>query len=322
MCRFFRFWLVKNIVRTRIYVDGYNLYYGCLKNTGYKWLDLFTLFDRFILPRSGSGAHASNISIKYFTAEIHESAANDLDSVNDQRTYHQALRYHRQSEIEIIKGSYNIDKVDSHRVEPAKKLRESTKVKVWKIEEKQSDVNLSVSAVYDALIEDDLEQIVFVTNDTDIVPALSKIKSFNDVLVQEENRKPITIGLVIPARDSNKDRRANKDLDDLSDWTVHYIKSSELNDSQLPMRITSGRKPATRPISWFKNSTKVDYIYQALLGVEKSPSKVWRWLESSKPNVDGLPNLGKLPIEMLDCEKEIEDVIAHVDAYVKYKNSF
>lgn len=306
-------------MKTRIYIDGYNLYYGCLKNTSYKWLDLFTLFQKFILPRSGSGASASSISIKYFTADIRDNAANDVDSVDDQRAYHQALRYRRKSEVEIIKGSYNIDQVDAHCVELTKKLRDSTKVKVWKIEEKQSDVNLSVSAVYDALIEDDLEQIVFVTNDTDIVPALSKIKSFNEVLVQEENRKPIIIGLVIPTRDSNKVRRANKDLDDLSDWTVHYIKSSEFNDSQLPMRITGGRKPATRPISWFKNSTKVNYIYQALLGVEKSPSKVWKWLESRKPNVDGLPNLGKLPIEMLDCEKEIEDVIAHVDSYVKFR---
>ena len=26
-------------LRTRLYVDGYNLYYGCLKNTADKWLD-------------------------------------------------------------------------------------------------------------------------------------------------------------------------------------------------------------------------------------------------------------------------------------------
>ena len=28
------------LLKTRIYIDGYNLYYGCLKNTSYKWLDL------------------------------------------------------------------------------------------------------------------------------------------------------------------------------------------------------------------------------------------------------------------------------------------
>jgi len=39
-------------LRTRIHVDGYNLYYGCLKSTPYKWLDLMALFERCILPSS------------------------------------------------------------------------------------------------------------------------------------------------------------------------------------------------------------------------------------------------------------------------------
>lgn len=37
-------------LRTRVYIDGYNLYYGCLKGTAYKWLDLHVLFDKHILP--------------------------------------------------------------------------------------------------------------------------------------------------------------------------------------------------------------------------------------------------------------------------------
>lgn len=26
-------------MKTRVYIDGYNLYYGCLKNSPYKWLE-------------------------------------------------------------------------------------------------------------------------------------------------------------------------------------------------------------------------------------------------------------------------------------------
>ena len=37
-------------LRTRIYINGYNLYYGCLKGTPDKSLDLLTLFERHI-PR-------------------------------------------------------------------------------------------------------------------------------------------------------------------------------------------------------------------------------------------------------------------------------
>ncbi|HHT9772358.1 TPA: NYN domain-containing protein, partial [Legionella pneumophila] len=33
-----------NNKRTTIYIDGFNLYYGCLKRTSYKWLDLKALF--------------------------------------------------------------------------------------------------------------------------------------------------------------------------------------------------------------------------------------------------------------------------------------
>lgn len=33
-------------LRTFVYVDGYNLYYGLLRKTKFKWLDLFALLLR------------------------------------------------------------------------------------------------------------------------------------------------------------------------------------------------------------------------------------------------------------------------------------
>ena len=38
------------MLRTRVYIDGYNFYYGCLKGTSHKWLDLVKLFKDKILP--------------------------------------------------------------------------------------------------------------------------------------------------------------------------------------------------------------------------------------------------------------------------------
>ncbi len=38
-------------MRTHVYVDGFNLYYGCLKGTSYKWLDLEALC-RHLLPQN------------------------------------------------------------------------------------------------------------------------------------------------------------------------------------------------------------------------------------------------------------------------------
>lgn len=37
-------------MKTNVYVDGFNLYYGCLNKTPYKWLDL-AQFCRLAAPQ-------------------------------------------------------------------------------------------------------------------------------------------------------------------------------------------------------------------------------------------------------------------------------
>ncbi len=49
--------------RTIIYIDGFNLYYGALKGTAYKWLNLERYFT---MLRPHDNLHA----IKYFTAIV------------------------------------------------------------------------------------------------------------------------------------------------------------------------------------------------------------------------------------------------------------
>ncbi len=48
---------------TNIYVDGFNLYYGALKGTPYKWLDL-DMLSRLLVP----GREIKRI--RYFTAPV------------------------------------------------------------------------------------------------------------------------------------------------------------------------------------------------------------------------------------------------------------
>ncbi len=50
-------------MRTRVYIDGYNLYYGCLRRTPHKWLDVVAL-ARNLLPRNQIEA------VRYFTAPV------------------------------------------------------------------------------------------------------------------------------------------------------------------------------------------------------------------------------------------------------------
>ena len=55
-------------MRTIVYVDGSNRYYGCLKRTPYRWLDLSALCGR-LLPDD-----SEVVVIKYFTAKVYHHA--------------------------------------------------------------------------------------------------------------------------------------------------------------------------------------------------------------------------------------------------------
>jgi hypothetical protein len=48
--------------RTIVYVDGFNLYYRCLRGTPHKWLDLLALSRSILRPSNDI------VRIRYFTA--------------------------------------------------------------------------------------------------------------------------------------------------------------------------------------------------------------------------------------------------------------
>ena len=67
-----------------VYVDAFNLYYGCLMDTPYKWLNLRTLCEL-----SFPADHVKDIH--YFTARIKPNP-HDPDKHVRQDTYFRALR--------------------------------------------------------------------------------------------------------------------------------------------------------------------------------------------------------------------------------------
>lgn len=71
------------MIRTRVYIDGFNLYYGCLKGTPAKWLNPVLLCDN-LLPKNRIE------HVRYFTATI-SSRPNDPDQATRQQTYLRAL---------------------------------------------------------------------------------------------------------------------------------------------------------------------------------------------------------------------------------------
>ena len=85
-------------MRTFIYVDGFNLYYGALKGTAWKWLDLPALFAKVLQP------HHDILTVKYFTVRVSGTPA-DQSKPQRQDVYLRALRHYR-PEVEVYFGHF------------------------------------------------------------------------------------------------------------------------------------------------------------------------------------------------------------------------
>jgi len=72
-------------VRTNVYVDGFNLYYGCLKGSPFKWLDLVSFCRRLLPPEKNQLQR-----IRYFTAKVRARAGRPQGPVR-QSAYLRAL---------------------------------------------------------------------------------------------------------------------------------------------------------------------------------------------------------------------------------------
>ena len=132
------------MLSTRVYIEGYNFYYGCLKGTSHKWLDLVKLFKDKILPSITAQPNGEQLrldldqlSLKYFTAEILEKVAKDPDSRTSQRSYLGALTKHSLGSLEVIKGNYALNEAHAKRVDPQNPERwprDCQRVNIWKVE--------------------------------------------------------------------------------------------------------------------------------------------------------------------------------------------
>lgn len=138
--------------RTTVYVDGFNLYYGALKGTSYKWLDLSALF-KTIFPQNDIRA------IKYYTALV-VKRGNKPRQQKNQKLYWRALR--TTPNLQIIEGKFY-----KTRVTVYSKKHHPPFVTGDKFEEKRSDVSLGAQLVHDAHMGR-FDKAILVTNDSDL----------------------------------------------------------------------------------------------------------------------------------------------------------
>lgn len=296
-------------LRTRVYVDGYNFYYGCLKGSSHKWLNLHSLFSDLILPSirhdGPDGLPVRHellpLALKYFTATIVERAAKANDSVSSQDTYHTALKNHCAGRVEIVKGYYAVTAVRAPKVDdenPEKWPRDCERVSIWKLEEKQSDVQLALQAYHDALTGA-VDQVVIVSNDTDLAPALRMIRENTNVVV----------GLVIPTCDHR--RQANTDLQNLSHWTRTHITEAELAASQLPRVVMGKRSPSLKPESWYARPDLLAPALALAMQVRGGRGAAFKWLSAPNEHLGG-----EIPLTLLESDAGAARVMAYMERWL------
>jgi hypothetical protein len=149
---------------TNFYIDAFNLYYGCLKDTPFKWLDL----EKFcLLHFPADTVHR----IHYCTARVKARPTDPQQPVR-QQTYLRALQ--TLSCVTIHFGHYLEKKVKMPYATPP--VGCPATVQVLKSEEKGSDVNLATALLVDAF-HGDFEQAVVISNDSDLVYPIEVVQN-------------------------------------------------------------------------------------------------------------------------------------------------
>jgi uncharacterized LabA/DUF88 family protein len=153
--------------KTIVYIDGFNLYYGLLRRSPYKWLDLVSLFANHVLA-----GVADVTEVRYYTAPILGKMSDDPASAMRQRTYLQALRKLYPSRLQIIEGQMIAGKSYQRLVSPIAQAPELKSVQVYSFDEKKTDINLATDLLNSAW-RGDYDQAVLCSNDSDLEPALA-----------------------------------------------------------------------------------------------------------------------------------------------------
>ncbi|HDY64720.1 MAG TPA: NYN domain-containing protein [Phycisphaerae bacterium] len=205
--------------RSIIYIDGFNLYYGAVKGTKWKWLDVEHFFS---MLRQDDDIQV----IKYFTAEI------DGPHRFHQRAYLLALA--TLPKIQIILGRFKLKQVQC-RVQDCSYVGS----RFFSIpEEKRTDVNIAVHMLQDTIM-DKCDRLVVVSGDSDLVPAVNMVKRL-------DSRKKIIV--YVPA--SNLLRGAAVELRSAADKN-RTLPNSLLPKSQFPPRVPDGTGGwITKPDNW------------------------------------------------------------------------
>ncbi len=226
-------------MRTNVYIDGFNLFYGLLKGTPYKWLNLEALFDG-VLPTNQIQR------IVYCTARV-EARPHDPDLPIRQAAYLRALA--TLPRVEVVYGEFltscskapvvergpdNLPLIGPDRRPVIKRAASGAPVMEYffKSEEKGSDVNLAAHLLRDAY-RGDCECAIVVSNDSDLLSPIRMVRA----------DKNISVGLILPRQKGSLQLKRTATFE-------RQIRKHQLISAQFPNRLTDRVGTITRPAGW------------------------------------------------------------------------
>lgn len=216
--------------RAIVYIDGFNLYRRALSgNPELKWLDLLAL-SRKLLPEYEIRR------VHYFTSKLKYNAQSDPSRLTRQEIYFRALRT-LSPELAITLGTFRSD--DRWMIKLPLELDQDAgfykMVRVRKVEEKGSDVNMAIRMIADAL-QGKCDVSVALTNDSDQVGPLT--------LLKQEFSQPF--GLIYPVPSS----RTSKSLEKTGPVFSRFINRDLIMESQFPEELVDEKGKFHRPTKW------------------------------------------------------------------------
>jgi hypothetical protein len=233
-------------MKTFVYVDGLNLYHRALiERPEFKWLNPLELAKRTLSQDNDI------VQLNYYTTPV--SSRLDPEAPQRQGTYFQAL-----STIPCIKSFHGKMQVKKKwmpiapqnnalgmRPKPWFPVYPRPKfVRVYKNEEKGSDVNLGAHLVRDAF-QGKFEVAAIVTNDSDLTEPIR-------IVVEELN---IPVGIICPIIE--RSRPPSKSLESVASF-FRRIDDARLRASQFPEEICLPNGAIVkRPFDWQASSLKI-----------------------------------------------------------------
>jgi uncharacterized LabA/DUF88 family protein len=205
-------------MKINVYIDGFNLYYGAVKGTPYRWLNLLRMSE-LLFPKDAIN------KIKYFTARV-SARPSDPDQPIRQQTYFRALRTVPQ--IEIIEGTFLVKEITM----PLAGTTPQRYARVIKTEEKGSDVNLAVHLLNDGY-KKDYELAVMITNDSDLIEPMRLVKT----------ELGLPVGLVNPQRHPSFLLARHATF-------IKQLRAGVLGASQFPPTLTDADGTFHKPARW------------------------------------------------------------------------